>query len=141
MGEGEGIRPGSPDIDAKSPEHSMVEQDDWEEEEVIASAYSDGQVSDSTVHAVCGHSRRPFSTKSKGEICRPVLLTRLKTCESEVTELVNVKSKGFLLYCNLYLYQLFRRTEHFFLENVFTKRTNTYLPEVGDIVIVQDFQR
>jgi len=35
-----------------------------------------------------------------------------------VAKLVNSKSKGFLLHCNLYLHEIFRKTETFFLKNV-----------------------
>jgi hypothetical protein len=34
-----------------------------------------------------------------------------------VAELVNAKTRGFLLYCNLFLYDIFKKTETFFVRN------------------------
>ena len=42
----------------------------------------------------------------------------METSNLAIAELVNAKTRGFLLYCNLHLYHLFRQTEVIFRKHV-----------------------
>lgn len=89
---------------------SLVEHDEWDDEEMIAGDYdgtSHDELVDMIIYSASGYLCRRF-LKTKCEVCREALLTNLSTSELAVAELVNRKTKGFLLYCNLYLYKLFQ---------------------------------
>lgn len=96
---------------------SLVERDDWEEEDLVALDYSGGELVDIVLYSTSGYLCRRLRKATKCETCRQALLTKLETSELAVAELVNSKTKGFLLYCNVYLYDIFRKTETYFVKN------------------------
>ena len=100
---------------------SLVQYDDWEEEDILAECYDGMQTTeleDMLLYAASGYLCRKFLKSVKCEKCRKAFLTNLDTSNLAIAELVNARTRGFLLYCNLHLYQLFRMTEVFFQKNV-----------------------
>lgn len=112
---------------------SLVEDDDWNDEALMAEEFCcrDSELADIILYSTSGYLCRRLLRLTKCSICRDAILTKLSTSDIEVAELVNLKTKGFLLYCNLYLYRLFHRTERFFAENV--KYGNCYERTMNDV--------
>lgn len=114
---------------------SLVQYDDWEDEEILAECYDGMQISelqDMIIYSASGYLCRKFLRSEKCEVCRKAFLTTLDTSKLAVAELVNDKTKGFLLYCNLHLYHLFRMTEVFFSENV--SSSDCYEKTITDVL-------
>ena len=99
----------------KSQLDSLVEQDDWEEELLVE---SDPELTDIILYSASGYLCRKLLKFTKCQVCRDSFLTKVETSNLAVAELVNAKTKGFLLHCNLFLFEIFRKTEFFFQKNV-----------------------
>lgn len=65
-----------------------------------------------------GYLCRRFLKRSKCTTYCNDFLTKVDTSELAAADFINAKTKEFLLYCNLYLYNIFRKTENFFVKNV-----------------------
>jgi len=102
----------------KSQLDSLVEQDDWEEEELIAEIFSGSEMEDIIIYSACGYLCRKLQKWTKCDVCLSAFSRKLETNELAVADLVNAKTKGFLVYCNLYLFNLLKKTETFFQRNV-----------------------
>ena len=61
---------------------------------------------------------RRLLKSTKCEVCLSSFLTNLDSSDLAVAELVNMKTQGYLLNCNLYLYKLFLNDEFYFVKNV-----------------------
>lgn len=113
---------------------SLVEHDDWEDEELISGEY-DGtgtdELVDMMIYSASGYLCRRLLKRTNCQKCQDCILTNLSTSNLAVAELVNLKTKGFLLFCNLYLYKLFRQVEIFFCKNV--SFSNCYEKTVNDV--------
>jgi len=99
----------------KSQLDSLVEQDDWEEELLVE---SDPELTDIILYSASGYLCRKLLKFTKCQVCRDSFLTKVETSNLAVAELVNAKTKGFLLHCNLFLFEIFRKTEFYFQKNV-----------------------
>ena len=86
---------------------------------------------DIIIYSASGYLCRHLLKRTQCNTCRESLVTHLSTSNLAVAELVNLKMKGFLLYCNLYLHKLFRETESFFCNNV--KFSNCYVRTINDV--------
>lgn len=111
---------------------SLVEEDDWGEEKLLALDFSAGELQDVILYYACGYlCRRLIKRFSKCEVCKNSFLTKLDPNELEVAEIVTVKNKGYLLNCNIYLFNILRRTENYFVKNV--KSSNVYEKTLCDV--------
>lgn len=113
---------------------SLVEQDDWDDEALVVEEFdgsSSSELVDIILYSACGYLCRRLLKLTKCSLCRDAILTKLSTENLAVAEIVNLKTRGFLLHCNLYLFKLFRRAETFFSENV--KFANCYERTVNDV--------
>lgn len=112
---------------------SIIQCDDWDEENEIVSnnSYiSNPEVVDIAIYYASGYLCRRL-IKTDCQICQKSFLTNLETSKLAVAELINEKTKGYLLYCNLYLYKLFHKAEEYFVNNVlesncYEKNINRY---------------
>jgi len=88
---------------------SEIECEQWDEEDEItsnSSNISNPELVDIAIYYASGDLCRQL-IKTTGTICQRSFLTKLETTKLAVAELVNKKTKGYLMYCNLYLYKLF----------------------------------
>jgi len=111
---------------------SIVEYDEWEEKNSLAEYYDGEELEDIIIYSASGYLCRRLRKFSKCDVCRQALLTNLETSELGITELVNAKTKGFLLYCNLHLYHLFKQTETHFVKNV--SSSDCYERTITDVI-------
>lgn len=113
---------------------SLVEQEDWDDEELISEEYDgsgESELTDMILYSATGYLCRRLLKFTKCETCREALLTKLSSSDIAVAELVNLKTRGFLLHSNLYLFKLFRQTETFFAINV--QFSNCYEKTLNDV--------
>jgi len=114
---------------------SIIECEQWDEEDEIASnsSYiSNPEVVDIAIYYASGYLCRRL-IKTSCTICQRSFLTNLETSKLAVAELVNKKTKGYLMYCNLYLYKLFHKAEEYFVINVM--QSDCYERTMTDMVL------
>ena len=113
---------------------SLVDQDDWDQNLMIdcSPEITDfPELTDLIIYSACGYLCRKLTKFSKCQLCKESLLTKVETSNLEVAQIVNMKTKGFLMYCNLYLYRICRKTEQFFVQNV--KFSDVYEKTLTDV--------
>lgn len=96
----------------------IVEQDDWDGEDLIGDNYKSPELVEIVIYYASGYLCRRLLKSTKCEVCMNSFLTNLNSSDLAVADLVNMKTQGFLLNCNLYLYKLFLNAEFFFVKNV-----------------------
>lgn len=112
---------------------SIVEYDDWEGEDLIANNYKSLELVEIVIYYASGYLCRRLLKTTKCETCLSSFLTNLDTFNLAVAELVSMKTKVFLLNCNIYLYDIFLNAEKFFVKNVIY--SDCYEKTLTDIII------
>lgn len=112
---------------------STVKHDDWDGEDLIANNYKSPELVEIVIYYASGYWCRRLLKTTKCETCLSSFLTNLNISNLDLAELVSMKTKGFLLNCNLYLYDIFLNAEKFFVKNVIY--CDCYEKTLTDIII------
>ena len=68
---------------------SLVEKEDWDDEELIAEEYDgtgDSEIVDMIIYSACGYLCRRLSKRTKCNTCQDSLLTKLSASDMAVAE-------------------------------------------------------
>lgn len=85
---------------------------------MIGDNYKSPELVEIVIYYASGYLCRRLIKSTKCEVCLNSFLTNLDSSDLALADLVNMKTQGYLLNCNLYLYKLFLNAEFYFVKNV-----------------------
>jgi hypothetical protein len=96
----------------------LVVENKWEVEDVLDHDYSKASVMNCVIYYMIGSLCRKFLKFVKCETCKVAFESFESERAKSHSELINLKSKGFLIYPNNHLYKLLLNVEEILMKNI-----------------------